>query len=142
MPRKHLDGDSMVDALKEYESTVVRGTRFKSMVLKMLALRGDRGSDIKSDAVKRYCDQHGIHQQYSAAYTKEQSGSAESTNDAIERPANVLVQGAYTYGKGSPSFGPAPFWAHASDWVCYTRGRAPLIRDLNGKTPWEQFYGE
>ena len=45
VPRKNLDGESMAEAVREFEKVVVRGTRFRDAVLKILALRFDRGGE-------------------------------------------------------------------------------------------------
>ena len=95
-----------------------------------------------SKIMRKYCKRHRIHREFSSAYAKQQSGTAESTNDAMERPANALIEHSMSHGKDIPDFGPKRFWAYAADTVCYTRSRAVQVRDLHGKTPWEKLYGE
>ena len=46
VPRRTLDGDSAAGVLREFDEVVVTGTRFRDAVLRILALRTDRGPDM------------------------------------------------------------------------------------------------
>lgn len=109
--------------------------KFKSLVesplLKIQALRSDRGGEYLSDEFQQFCSSHGIHHQLTAGYSPQQNGIAERKN-------RHLLEGIRSVASGTQI--PRFLWDEIAKSVNYIQNRLPC-RALNRKTPEEAFTG-
>lgn len=94
-------------------------------------IRSDNGTEYNNTAIKLYCDQEGIVQEFSAPYTAQQNGLAERANrTVIERARSMLQKSGL----------PLNLWAEAILTAVYLSN---LVTNKNtpDRTPFEMFFG-
>ena len=60
----------------------------------IVRLRTDNGTEFKNDAFDKFCDEHGIKHEFSAAHTPQQNGIVERKNRVIIEMARVMLNAA------------------------------------------------
>lgn len=101
------------------------------MQTRVQCFRTDQGSEFTSSAMKNFCLQEGIMQDFSAVYTPEQNGEAERAN-------RVVIEMARTNLRASGL--ELGLWAEAINYSVYSRNMIPSARSGN-ITPYERFFG-
>jgi len=95
------------------------------------AFRTDRGGEFNSGVFTVYCVDHGIKRNTTAPYTPQQNGVVERRNQSVVEMARCLLKSMQV---------PGQFWGEAVKVAVYLLNRAPT-KSLNGKTPYEAWYG-
>jgi len=99
---------------------------------KIKCLQTDNGTEYLSKEFSDYLDAQGIRRRLTVPHSPEQNGIAERRNRTlIEAARCLLIQSGL----------PQSFWAEAVSAANYVRNRCPS-KSLNGKTPYEIWYGE
>ena len=79
-------------------------------------LRSDQGGEFKKGVFTKYCNEHGIQQQFTTPYTPQQNGVAERKNRTLVECARSMLKGKnLTNG----------FWAEAVNIAVYLKNRSP-----------------
>ncbi|XP_010457015.1 PREDICTED: uncharacterized protein LOC104738554 [Camelina sativa] len=112
---------------------------FKILALQLLNERGgikkvrnDHGGEFQNEAMKEFCEQHGISHQFSAPRTPQQNGVVERKNRTLQEMARAMIHGKQV---------PKKFWAEALNTACYIINRVYVRRDTT-KTPYELWRGK
>jgi transposase InsO family protein len=95
--------------LKEKSTAFIVFKNFKALVEnqsghKLVTLRSDRGGEYTSKEFDKYCKEHGIKHQLTAAYTPQQNGIAKRKNHTILNMTRTMLK-----EKGLPK----QLWAEA-----------------------------
>lgn len=109
---------------------------FKSLVEKeagtsICCLRTDRGGEFTSSMFNRFCEEHGIKRQLTAAYTPQQNGVAERRNRTIMNMVRCLL---------TEKSMPKRFWPEAAKWTCHILNRS-MTSAVQDKVPEEVWSG-
>ena len=99
---------------------------------KVSRIRSDNGTEFKNSIMKSFCEDKGIHHEFSAARTPQQNG-------VVERKNRTLIEAARTMLEESKL--PTYFWAEAVNTACYTQNIS-LINQAQGMTPYQLFKGK
>jgi hypothetical protein len=114
-------------AIKNFQATVeVESGR------KLKVLRTDRGGEFTSVEFGEHCARCGVQRQLTAPYTPQQNGVVERCNQTVVDMAHSILK-----AKALSSF----FWGEAVHTAVHLLNQAPT-RALDGKTPFEAWYGE
>ncbi|XP_010476022.1 PREDICTED: uncharacterized protein LOC104755356 [Camelina sativa] len=112
---------------------------FKILALQLLNERGgikqirsDYGGEFQNEAMKDFCDQHGIAHQYSAPRTPQQNEVVEMKNRTLQEMARAMIHENQV---------PKKFWAEALNTACYIINRV-YVRINTTKTPYELWKGK
>ena len=117
------------DALKCMDVFRTYAERKTGKLLKNI--RSDNGGEFTSKAFSLYCEQSGIVQQFTNAYTPEQNGVVERANRTIVDMSRAMMQ-----EKGLTK----GYWAEATATAVYLKNRSPHAA-LPSKTPFEAWNG-
>ena len=85
-----------------------------------------------NNELNRFCEKHGIEQQYTTPYQSTQNGVSERTNLTLLNPARALLTHANVGQE---------FWDEAVLSTCYSRNVSPTTAISPQTTPYELFYG-
>jgi len=99
--------------------------------LSIISIRSDHGGEFQNEYFEKFCEENGIHHNFSAPRTPQQ-------NDVVERKNRSLEEGARTLLNETNL--PKYFWADAISIVCYTLNKL-LVRPILKKTPYEPYKG-
>ncbi|CAA7019223.1 unnamed protein product [Microthlaspi erraticum] len=110
---------SFKNSVEKEAKTVIRG------------LRTDRGGEFTSDKFNKFCRDHGIKRQLTAAYTPQQNGVAERRNRTIMNMVRCLLS-----EKEMPRF----LWPDAARWTAYVLNRS-FTKAVTGMVPEERWSG-
>lgn len=99
---------------------------------KIQCLQSDNGKEYENKNFNSLLEQHGILRRLTAPYNPQQNGVSERRNRTLMETARCLL-----IQSGLPSV----FWAEAVNTANYIRNRSPSTK-LNGKTPFEAWYGK
>lgn len=113
------------DAFGEFVSLCKKIQTEKELNLK--AIRSDHGGEFKNVKFSNWCNELGIHHEFSAFKNPQQNGVAERKNRILQNMANVML----TSKKLAKSF-----WAEAVHTACYTINRV-YLRPGTLKTAYE-----
>ncbi|KAK1418428.1 hypothetical protein QVD17_27572 [Tagetes erecta] len=103
-------------------------TQFNSTVK---IFRSDNGTEFINNQVHNFLSKNGVLHQTSCSYTPQQNGVAERKHRHLLNVArSLLFQGGL----------PLKFWSECVLTACYLINRTPTLV-LNGKTPYELFFG-
>ena len=97
----------------------------------IVRIRTDHGTEFDNAKFDEYCDQHGVHHEYSSPITPQQNGIVERKNRVLVEMTRVML--------GASGL-PHSFWAEAVSNACYTLNRA-IFRPGTDKTPYEIWKG-
>lgn len=95
-------------------------------------LHTDRGGEFTSVEFGMYCAEEGVQRQLTAPYSPQQNGVVERRNQTVVGMARNMMK-----GKGLPGM----FWGEAVSTAVFILNRS-LTRSLEGKTPFEAWYGK
>ncbi|XP_063949970.1 uncharacterized protein LOC135152795 [Daucus carota subsp. sativus] len=99
-------------------------------IRKVSRIRSDNGTEFKNSTIKDFCEEKGIHHEFSAARTPQQNG-------VVERKNRTLIEAARTMLEESKL--PTYFWAEAVNTTCYTQNISLINQAL---TPYQLFKGK
>jgi len=99
---------------------------------KLKILRTDYGGEFTSLEFGDYCAAKGVQRHHSAPYSPQQNGVVERRNQTVMATARSLLKQRSM---------PAKFWGEAVSTAVFLLNRAPT-KALNGKTPYEAWYGK
>jgi transposase InsO family protein len=122
--------------LKEKSDAFIVFKNFKALVEnqsghKLVTLRSDRGGEYTSKEFDKYCREHGIKHQLTAAYTPQQNGIAKRKNRTILNMTRTMLK-----EKGLPK----QFWAEAMACSSCLLNRCPT-KSVKNMTPQEAWSG-
>ena len=100
--------------------------------LNIVSLKSDHGGEFQNESFENFCEENGIHHNFSAPRTPQQNGVVERKNRTLEEGARTLL---------NETMLPKYFWADVIHTVCYTLNRV-LIRPILKKTPYELYKGK
>ncbi|GJS75774.1 putative ribonuclease H-like domain-containing protein [Tanacetum coccineum] len=98
---------------------------------KVKIIRSDNGTEFKNKELNQFCQNKGIHREFSVARTPQQNGVAERKNRTLIEAARTML---------ADSKLPTTFWAEAVNTACYVQNRVLVIKPHN-KTPYELLLG-
>ena len=127
---------TLVFLLKEKSEAFEVFRRFKAMVEnqsnhRIKVLRSDLRGEFTSKSFNRFCKEHGIRRQLTAAYSPQQNGVAERKNRTIMEIAKAMLK-----EKGVPNI----FWAEAVNTTVYILNRSST-KAVPNQTPIEAWIG-
>eukprot|EP00253_Pinus_taeda_P017073 PITA_17073 len=99
--------------------------------LHIKVLRTDRGGEYISKEFLQFCRENGIHKQFTARYTTQQNGAAETKNRTIMDMARSMLKAKHL---------PNDYWAEAVNCAAYILNRCPTKAMMN-KVPEEAWSG-
>jgi transposase InsO family protein len=99
---------------------------------RLKAFRSDHGGEFNSGAFVVFCNDHGIKHNTTTSYTPQQNGVVERRNQTVVEMAQCLLKTMQVPGR---------FWGEAVKVVVHILNRAPT-KSLNGKTPFEAWFGK
>lgn len=114
------------ETLKKFFNEVAIKTQMRVKIL-----RTDNGSEFKNQGMSILCDQEGILQEFSSAYTPQQNGESERANRTIIELARTMLQSSKL---------PLNLWAEAVNNAVYLRNRMTSSRNPE-VTPFEILHG-
>ena len=118
------------DVLKYFKEFVTMAEKQTGKCVK--ALRSDNGTEFTNNAMSSFLKEKGILRQLTAPYTPQQNGVSERKNRTIVESARCMLHYAGLSYK---------FWAEAVSNAVYVLN-ATGTSSLNGKVPFEAFYGK
>ncbi|GKB19056.1 putative ribonuclease H-like domain-containing protein, partial [Tanacetum coccineum] len=98
---------------------------------KVKIIRSDNGTEFKNKELNQFCQNKGIHREFSVARTPQQNGVAERKNRTLIEAARTML---------ADSKLPTAFWAEAVNTACYVQNRVLVIKPHN-KIPYELLLG-
>lgn len=106
--------------------------KFKALVegqsgCKIQMLRSDNGKEYTSKMFDQFCEENGVHHQFSVPYTPQQNGVAERKNIAVMEMARSMM---------AEKDLPKKFWAEVVYTSVYLKNRL-ATKAVKGKTPIE-----
>lgn len=114
------------ETLKKFFNEVSIKTQMRVKIL-----RTDNGSEFKNQGMSVLCDQEGILQEFSSAYTPQQNGESERANRTIIELARTMLQSSKL---------PLNLWAEAVNNAVYLKNRMTSTRNPE-VTPFEILHG-
>lgn len=117
------------DAFKAFKKYATQVQNEKS--LKIVSIRSDHGGEFQNSSFENFCEENGIHHNFSAPQTPQQNGVVERKNQSLIELARTML---------SESNLPKYFWADAVNTACYVSNRVN-IRPILKKNPYELFKG-
>ena len=98
------------------------------MVLRIIT---DNGGEFTSNELTASLEDSGVSRLYVAPYSSQSNGLAERMIRIITEMGRCMIKASRL---------PQSLWAEAVSYAVYTRNRLP-VRSLDGKTPYEMYYG-
>ena len=95
------------------------------------SIRSDHGGEFENESFQLFCEENGIHHNFSAPRTPQQNGVVERKNRSLQEMARTMLN------DNSIS---KHFWAEAVNTACYIQNRI-YIRPILNKTPYELWKG-
>ena len=90
-------------------------------------IRSDHGREFENTKLATFCNDHGIHQEFSSPKTPQQNAIVEQKNRVVQEMAHVML-----HNKRMPK----SFWGEAINTTCHTLNRA-YFRPISKQTPYE-----
>ena len=87
--------------------------------------------NFKNESFEKFCEENGIHHNFSTTITPQQNGVVDRKNRSLEEGASTLLNETKL---------PKYFWTAVVHTICYTLNRV-LIRPILRKTPYELYEG-
>ena len=97
----------------------------------LVSLRSDHGTEFENASFTKFCNEHGVDQNFLAPRTPQQNGVVERKNRTLEDMTRTML-----IASGLPK----NFWAEALNTSCYIINRC-MIRPILNKTPYELLKG-
>ena len=92
--------------------------------LNIVSIRSDHRGEFQNESFENFCEENGIHHNFSALRTPKQNGVVERKNRSLEEGARTLLNETRL---------PKYFWADAVHTICYTLNKVlnrPILRKL------------
>jgi len=105
---------------------------YNSLNINIKAIRSDNGKEFQNSKFQIFCEENGIHHQFSVPYNPSQNGRAERFNGILIASSKSLLNDA----KLSHDF-----WEFAVDTANYIHNRLPH-QGIQNKIPFEVFYNK
>ena len=99
--------------------------------LKIVSIRSDHGGEFQNEYFEKFCEENGIHHNFSAPRIPQQNGIVDRKNRSLEDGDRTLLNETKL---------PKYFWADVVSTICYTLNKV-LIRPILKKTPYELYIG-
>jgi len=99
--------------------------------LNIVSLRSDQRGEFQNESFEKFCEENGIHHNFSDPSTPQQNSVVERENTSLEEEARTLLNETKL---------PKYFWANVVHTICYTLNKV-LIRSILKKTPYELYKG-
>ena len=120
------------ETFEKYFSFAKQVTNEKSHErLHIVRIRSDHGTEFENANFADYCDEYGVHHEFSAPITPQHNGIVERKNRALVEMGRVMLNSAELAHS---------FWAEAVNNACYTLNRV-IFRPGTFKTPYELWKG-
>lgn len=95
-------------------------------------VRADKGGEFTSNAMKDFCREHGIRQEFANTNTPSENGVVERKNRTVVEMARTMLTHMQV---------PQKLWAEAVSTAVHIINRSPTS-SLTGKTPYEAYFGK